>query len=57
MYKKHMAKDFTKAPSIFSENFPREAAGVRVKERNSFELMTLFLKKKQFCLIFCISSV
>lgn len=57
MYKKHMAKDFTKAPSIFSENFPREATGVRVKERNSFELMTLFLKKKQFCLIFCISSV
>lgn len=57
MYKKHMAKDFTKASSLFSENFPRKATGVKEKERNSFELMTLFLKKKQFCLIFGISSV
>lgn len=41
-----MAKDFTKASSLFSENFPREVTGVREKGRNSFELMTLFPKKK-----------
>lgn len=57
MYTKHMAKDFTKASSLFSENFPREATGVREKGRNSFELMTLFPKKKQFCLIFGIFNV
>lgn len=57
MYKNHMAKDFTKASSLFSENFPREATGVREKDRNPFELMTPFPKKKQFCLIFGISSV
>lgn len=57
MYKKHMAKDFTKPSSLFSESFPREATGVREKDKNSFELMTLFPKKKQFCLSFGISNV
>lgn len=56
MYKKHMAMDFTKASSLFSENFPRETTGVREKDKNSFELMTLFPKKKQFCIIFGISN-
>lgn len=48
--------DFTKASSLFSENFPRETTGVREKDKNSFELMTLFPKKKQFCIIFGISN-
>lgn len=45
-YTQHMAKDFTKASSLFRVSFPREDTGMREKSRNSFELMTLFPKKK-----------
>lgn len=44
--RKTHGQGFYKGFLAFGENFPREAAGVKEKGRNAFELRTLFPKMK-----------